>query len=506
MPLLASLAVVLCTAMVLITWSVMGGFLARLLDSGRTLIGDVLIAWPNTGFAHYDNLIERLEKDPLVKAASPMIESYGLVGLPDGRSENVSIKGIDGPSYGRVTDYEKAMWWKHIKEPLRKDVKKEDLRLNPLKLWDKLEQDGLLLKEQNPATGELGPAVVLGIEVSGFNSRSPTGAFFPMMRDKRTATGTVETLELFLPRDATVTLSVPPRDSKGLLVDMVSRRFPVANEFYSGIFDVDHKTVLVELGALQKMLRMDAAERVEAGTEPFEIVVDPQSGEEKIVKSAGKRVEDPARVTTVLVRGKSDGRVRADTEALARRCREIYAEFASAHEGKVPAAFDIRILTWEDQNRTLISAVEKETALVLFVFCFVSMTAVFLVLAIFWSMISEKTKDIGTLRAIGASRAGIAWLWLRYGAAIGIVGALLGGALAYVIVTNINPIHEWMGETLHLYIWDPRVYYFTEIPSKVEPMKALYVLGAGGGSSIVGALIPALRAASMDPVKALRFE
>ncbi|MBL8963533.1 MAG: hypothetical protein JNK70_05635, partial [Phycisphaerae bacterium] len=59
MPLLASLAVVLCTAMVLIVWSVMGGFLVKLMNSGRALVGDVVVAWPNTGFAHYDDLIGR---------------------------------------------------------------------------------------------------------------------------------------------------------------------------------------------------------------------------------------------------------------------------------------------------------------------------------------------------------------------------------------------------------------------------------------------------------------
>ena len=126
--------------------------------------------------------------------------------------------------------------------------------------------------------------------------------------------------------------------------------------------------------------------------------------------------------------------------------------------------------------------------------------------AIFWSMISEKTKDIGVLRAIGAGRAGVAWLFLRYGLVIGVVGSLAGGALASVIVLNINPIHEWLGHTLGIYVWDPAVYYFTEIPSRVEPWKAAVVLASGVGSSVVGALAPALRAAWMDPVRALRFE
>ena len=135
-----------------------------------------------------------------------------------------------------------------------------------------------------------------------------------------------------------------------------------------------------------------------------------------------------------------------------------------------------------------------------------SFTTVFLVLAIFWSMASEKTKDIGILRALGASTPGIAWLWIRYGAAIGFVGSVLGTALGYIIVDNINTIHDWMGRTFGLVIWDPRQYYFIEIPSDVDLSKAIIVFVVGMLTCVLGALIPALHSARMDPVKALRFE
>lgn len=163
-------------------------------------------------------------------------------------------------------------------------------------------------------------------------------------------------------------------------------------------------------------------------------------------------------------------------------------------------------MTWEDLNRTMIQAVEKETALVLFLFGIMSLTAVFLVLAIFWAMVVEKTRDIGILRALGASRSGIVWLWLRYGLAIGLVGASLGVGLAYLVVSNINPIHEWMGRALSVQIWDPKIYYFLLIPNQVETPRAVLVLMVFVLSSMIGALIPAARAARLDPVASLRFE
>jgi lipoprotein-releasing system permease protein len=237
--------------------------------------------------------------------------------------------------------------------------------------------------------------------------------------------------------------------------------------------------------------------------EPFATEIDPETG---VIRPKMREVIgiDPARVTTVLVKKADD----TDLEPMRERVREIYAAFARTHQGEVPSAHDMhfQIKTWEDLNRTMISAVKKETGLVLFIFGIVSFTTVFLVLAIFWSMASEKTKDIGILRALGASTMGIAWLWVRYGAIIGIVGASVGTVLGYWIVSNINAIHDWIGEHTGLVIWDPQQYYFIEIPSDVDPTKALIVFVVGVMTCVLGALLPAWHSARMDPVKALRFE
>ncbi|MCC6676176.1 MAG: FtsX-like permease family protein [Phycisphaerales bacterium] len=508
MPLLASLAVVLCTAMVLISWSVMGGFLATLLSSGRTLIGDVLIAWPNTGFGHYEDLIKRLEADPDIEAATPVIESYGLVGLPNGRNETVIIKGIEPDSFSKVTGFYDTLWWKPMPQPLPKDKNRDDTRLRTPEGWAKVLENGRTMQRGDTYQSEdKRPAVVMGIEVSGMSIRQPGGWYTPYYPTILNPDGSTTLVQTLLPQNGFVTLNVLPLDSKGRVLETVTRRFPVANEFQTGLYEVDNRTVLVPLESLQDMLNMNRAKRLVDAKATRAVTIDPATGQETFNSATGQQlIEDPARVTTVYVKGRPVNGRPPDANQLAIKCQEIYDAFAEAHRGQVPGGDIIRIATWEDQNRTLINAVKKETGLVLFIFSFISLTAVFLVLAIFWSMVSEKTKDVGVLRSLGASRAGIAWLWLRYGLAIGIVGALLGGLLAYLIVTNINPIHDWMGRALGITIWDPRIYYFTVIPNRVDLSKAIIVMAVGVLSSVLGALWPAIRAARMDPVKALRFE
>lgn len=510
MPLLASASVMLCVIMVLVTWSVMGGFLKMLIDSGRTLVGDVVINWPNTGFPHYDDLIKRLEADPAVKAAAPMIESFGLVGLPDGRTPSVMIKGIEPDSFNAVTDFFDVLWWKPNSTPLEKDKLKEDPRLGPnTRFWQALENQGKTLKRFDPETNEFRPAVVMGIEVSGFNIREPSGIYVPGGRRVRNPDGTSQIVDDFLPDRGSVTLHVLPLDRKGRSVEMTTRSFPVANEFRTGVFQFDKQMVFVPLHELQRMLKMDAAKRLKDDKDRGRpvLVTDPDTGEQKFVipgaDDPSRIVEDSARVTTVVVRA-ADG---VNARELQKRIRnQIYPAFEQAHRGEVPSEFSIEILTWEDLNATFIGAVKKETALVLFLFTIISFVAVFLVLAIFWSMVSEKTKDIGVIRSLGAGGTGVAGMWLTYGFAIGVVGAALGGVGAYLIVSNINPIHEWLGTTFGLLIWDPKIYYFTKIPNEIVPERAAIVIGGGILSSVLGAVVPAIRAATMDPVKALRFE
>jgi lipoprotein-releasing system permease protein len=500
MPLLAAKAVLLCTCMVLVTWSVMGGFLSMLIGTGRTLTGDVSIAWPTTGFRHYEDLIQRLEADPMVAAAAPLIETPGMINLPDGRTEWIMVRGIDGPSFARVTEYADILWWKKLDKPLPKDKNGDDIRLQDEFFgvpWEERYKAGMNLERFNPRTGRVEPAAVLGIEVSKYNKRELEGFYTPYAPLKRNSDGSTQTERIFMPDSGQVTLNVLPTDVTGKGVETATAVMPVANEFQSGLYEADNKVAFIRLDALQRMLKMNPYTSAEAPA---------LSGPEDFATgSDAKVVQVPGRVTNVLVKGKGE---ETDAKQLKAAVERVYEEFALAHKGEVPTLEQIssQIKTWREQNAMFIGAVEKETALVMFLFCMISAVAVVLILAIFWSMVAEKTKDIGILRAMGASKLGVAWVWIRYGLVIGVVGGVLGGLTAFAIVHNINPIHEWMGQALEIQIWDPRVYYFTSIPNKVNWVHAAIVMIGFVLASGIGALVPAMRAAMLHPVRALRFE
>jgi len=524
MPLLAVLAVLLSAAMVLTVWSVMGGFLNMLLASGKSLMGDVLITYPVRGIPWYEDLLAQLEDDPAVAAATPTVEAPGLLKLPDGSVRMVQVVGVEGTGYDKVTGFRKSVWWRPP-EPGDKPVPTADLRtFIPKRYLD----EALALTEPDPVTGDPKPAVVLGVEVSGYNKRNRDGTLTP-----RDPTGWWEALglqvegfnkgawivqksspgdpdappqrsaldELPFLIDGQVTLSVLPLSQQGVVVNVEARRLPVANEFRTDVYEVDANTVLFRLDALQAMLGLDEARRVKSAGELVPLV-DLETGQERFDAPEDIGV-DPARATSVLVAA-APGVTPSELKEIV---KARYETFAKTRIDAPPAQF-VQFYTWQERPgvRTFVAAVKKETGLVLGLFGFISLTAVFLVFAIFWAMVSEKTKDVGVLRAVGASRQGVARLFLGYGFAIGLAGGLFGVGVSYLIVWNINAIHEWIGRVFHVYIWDPSIYYFTEIPNKVDPLHAIMVLVAACLFSVLGALAPAVKAARMDPVRALRFE
>ena len=99
-PLFAALAVTLCTAMVIIVISVMGGFLELMRDATKKLTGEVTISADLSGFPYHEQLLTELRKLPQVGAATTIIRSYGLINLHN-RVKTVEVMGIDAAGLGR---------------------------------------------------------------------------------------------------------------------------------------------------------------------------------------------------------------------------------------------------------------------------------------------------------------------------------------------------------------------------------------------------------------------
>jgi lipoprotein-releasing system permease protein len=169
-----------------------------------------------------------------------------------------------------------------------------------------------------------------------------------------------------------------------------------------------------------------------------------------------------------------------------------------------PAQF-YQVSTWRDEQGPLLAAVQMETAVLNVLLFMIIAVAGFGIFAIFLMIVVEKTRDIGILKSLGASGWGVLGIFLAYGLSLGIVGAGVGTGLGLLFVARINEIADFLGKVTGQPVFDPSVYYFYKIPTIVEPLTVFLIVIGSIAIAIGASVVPAIRAASLHPVRALRF-
>jgi len=165
-----------------------------------------------------------------------------------------------------------------------------------------------------------------------------------------------------------------------------------------------------------------------------------------------------------------------------------------------------RISSWRDKEGALLAAVQMETAVLNVLLFLIIAVAGFGILAIFFMIVVEKTRDIGILKSLGATGRGIMGIFLAYGLSLGVVGASVGMGLGLLFVRYINEIADLLGRITGQPVFDPSIYYFQKIPTIVEWHTVAWIVLGAMAIAILASILPARRAARLHPVEALRYE
>lgn len=183
--------------------------------------------------------------------------------------------------------------------------------------------------------------------------------------------------------------------------------------------------------------------------------------------------------------------------------KEVRDKLQSAFPADV---YPYSIRTWRDLQGPLLAAVHMETMILNILLFLIIAVAGFGILATFFMIVVEKTRDIGILKSLGAPSGGVMSIFLGYGVSLGAVGSGVGIAAGLLFVTNINKIAKGLEYVTGQEVFDQTVYYFQEIPTAIEPLMVIGVMIGAMLISVTASVLPAIRAARMHPVEALRHQ
>ncbi len=193
----------------------------------------------------------------------------------------------------------------------------------------------------------------------------------------------------------------------------------------------------------------------------------------------------------------------ADEEKAMAVVRGVWRSFA---EDRFDWYGFVSVTSAKQLNAQLIAEYRKQMNVLLFIFGLVSVGIILLVFCIFYLIVMTRRKDIGVLKSCGVSSGSVAGLFVLFGTVVGVVGALAGVGLGWLIIDNINAIEQAIASVFGIKLWKASTYMFTQIPNTMHWGSVLWITAAGIIAAAVGSLIPAVAAARVKPVETLQYE
>ncbi|HLJ11629.1 MAG TPA: FtsX-like permease family protein, partial [Planctomycetaceae bacterium] len=429
-------SVMLGVATMIVVNSVMAGFSSEMRDRIHGILADmVLEAFSLDGTPDPERQMRIIEKEAgeYIEAMSPIVEVYGMLSFRwagQWITKPITIIGIEPQSkakVGTLTDHlenymtikddqgrvlraaarsaDQPPDWellpsylearrRRMQEArfLHDDDQMEDERGDAKNHGGDANDDGLLDEllandRDNSENGKEDPAAPLAARLY---VGSQLGSF--QYSDKETKK--IKTVMMIEPGDdvkvSTVSAGRPPeaRHFNATVVDI----------FKSGMSEYDSNLVFINLEELQRIRGM----------------IEPSSG----VKS----------VTTIQIKLKDF----ADAKIVADKLRAVFP----------PNVYQVR--TWEQKQGPLLAAVDVESTILNVLLFMIIAVAGFGILAIFFMIVVEKTRDIGILKSLGASSRGVMSIFVSYGLSLGLVGSGVGVVVGLLFVRYINEIEKWL--------------------------------------------------------------
>jgi lipoprotein-releasing system permease protein len=167
---------------------------------------------------------------------------------------------------------------------------------------------------------------------------------------------------------------------------------------------------------------------------------------------------------------------------------------------------NFQISSWMDENASILGALLVEKNVMFYLLFFIMIVAALCILSALITFVVQKTREIGMLKALGATDWQVSGLFLSQSGFVGVVGVVAGFGLGMLALAYRNEFLHFMNRATGFELFPAKIYGFSELPSMIVPRDILLICGSALVICLLGGVIPAWRAGRLKPVEALRYE
>jgi lipoprotein-releasing system permease protein len=157
-----------------------------------------------------------------------------------------------------------------------------------------------------------------------------------------------------------------------------------------------------------------------------------------------------------------------------------------------------RTVDWREQNHSLFNALKLEKLGMSVILLLIVLVAAFNIMSTLIMVVTDKTREIGILRAMGMSARSIRRIFFAQGVIIGVAGTFVG-----LVIGLVTSVAIGRGKLIPL---DAAVYYIDHLPISTEPLDVALIVLASLAVAAIATIYPARQAARLYPVEAIRHE